>query len=77
MLSKAKMAALEAERYDISYRKLKTVKAPPEKTNKAAEILLNERYKAMFFHAGRYAAGDRDVRAKEAWKSYEAYEGLK
>jgi hypothetical protein len=66
--------ALETERSDISYRNhfakpeiniiTKTVKVIPEKL------------KGIYFHAGRYSAGDRDRLATEAWTEYELKEEL-
>lgn len=63
---------LEAERNDISYRKplvapqvqvvVKEVKRVPERTKK------------IYFHAGRYAAGDRDTLATEANAQFEKIE---
>ena len=64
--------SLEAERYDITYRKplaepqvhvvVKEVKRVPERTKK------------IYFHAGRYAAGDRDTLAVEANAEFERLE---
>lgn len=63
---------LEAERNDISYRKrldepeihvvIKELKKVPE------------RLKKIYFHAGRYAAGDRDNLAVEANTKFEELE---
>jgi len=64
--------SLEAERNDISYRKpfaepqvqvvVKDVKRVPE------------RLKKVYFHAGRFAAGDRDTLAVEANAEFERLE---
>jgi len=66
------MKRLEAERNDITYRKplaepqvqvvVKEVKRVPERTKK------------IYFHAGRYAAGDRDTLAVEANAEFERLE---
>jgi len=63
---------LEAERNDISYRNpkpkplvkvvVKTVKKVPE------------RLKSIYFHAGRYAAGDRDHAATQANAEFQKLE---
>jgi len=37
---------------------------------------LEERYKKMFFHAGRYAAGDRDATCTQAYQQFIHYENL-
>ena len=66
------MKRLEAERNDITYRKplaepqvqvvVKEVKRVPERTKK------------IYFHAGRYATGDRDTLAVEANAEFEKIE---
>ncbi len=66
--------ALEAERSDITYRNhfskpeiniiTKTVKVIPDKL------------KGVYYHAGRYSAGDRDRLAAQAWAEYERREEL-
>jgi len=77
-MNKTQLQKLEQERWDISYRNRKPQRPEPQvNKNKAVEVLINEKYKAMFFHAGRYSAGDRDKKATEAWQSYEKYEGLR
>ena len=77
-VNKKEFQKLEAERWDISYRKRKPKALEPQvNKNKAAELVINEKLKSMFFHAGRYSAGDRDKKATKAWQSYETYEGLK
>jgi hypothetical protein len=35
-----------------------------------------EAAKSLYFHAGRYAAGDRDKTAVQAWQKYQAEEGI-
>jgi hypothetical protein len=65
---------LEAERNDISYRKRL---APPEVKVVVKEIKkVPERLKKIYFHAGRYAAGDRDRMAEQAWAEYASTEGI-
>ena len=55
---------LEAERNDISYRKHF---ATPEVKVVVKEVKrVPEKLKKIYFHAGRYAAGDRDSLAIEA-----------
>lgn len=65
--------ALEAERHDISYRK-EFVK--PE-THVVVKTLnkVPERLKKIYYHAGRYAAGDRDELAKTSAAKMEQIEG--
>jgi len=65
-MNKRQLEALERERYDIGYRKVK-----PKK-----KLILSERYKQMFFHAGRYAAGARDKKAVREYASYMAFEDI-
>ena len=66
------MKRLEAERNDISYRKRL---APPEEKIVVKEIKkIPERLKKIYFHAGRYAAGDRDTLATEANAEFEKLE---
>ena len=63
---------LEAERNDISYRKRL---APPEEKIVVKEIKkIPERLKKVYFHAGRFAAGDRDTLATEANAEFEKLE---
>ena len=66
--------SLEAERIDITYRKQL---APPQVhvVTKTLKVI-PERLKKIYFHAGRYAAGDRDSLAIEAWAAYEQEEDL-
>ena len=66
--------SLEAERIDISYRKQL---APPQVqvVTKTLKVI-PERLKRAFFHAGRYAAGDRDSLACQAWAEYIKLENL-
>jgi len=66
--------SLEQERIDISYRKQL---APPQVqvVTKTLKVI-PERFKKIYFHAGRYAAGDRDSLAVEAWAAYEDEENL-
>jgi hypothetical protein len=65
---------LEAERNDISYR----IKEPkPIVQIKVKEVKrVPERLKKIYFHAGRYAAGDRDIMAVQAWTQYAKQEGI-
>jgi hypothetical protein len=64
--------SLEAERYDISYRK---PLAEPQVHVVVKEIKrVPERLKKVYFHAGRFAAGDRDTLAVEANEQFEKLE---
>ena len=65
---------LEAERHDISYRKRFT-KPEVQVVTKTLKVI-PERFKRIYFHAGRYAAGDRDNLARDAWAEYERTENL-
>ena len=63
---------LEAERNDISYRKSL---AEPQVQVVVKELKkVPERLKKVYFHAGRYAAGDRDTLAVEANSQFEKLE---
>ena len=65
---------LEAERNDISYRK-RITKPEVQVVTKTRKVI-PERFKRIYFHAGRYAAGDRDNLATQAWAEYERTENL-
>ena len=65
---------LEAERNDISYRSQFT-KPEVQVITKTVKVV-PERFKKLYFHAGRYAAGDRDNLATQAWAEYERTENL-
>jgi len=65
---------LEAERNDISYRSHFT--KPEVKVVTKTLKVIPERFKRIYFHAGRYAAGDRDNLARDAWAEYERTENL-
>ena len=65
---------LEAERNDISYRK-RITKPEVQVVTKTLKVI-PERFKRIYFHAGRYAAGDRDNLARDAWAEYERTENL-
>jgi len=67
-------AKLEAERIDISYRN--PIPKPIVKIETKVVKTFPERYKRIYFHAGRYAAGDRDNMAEQAWAEYARTEGL-
>ena len=67
-------ARLEAERIDISYRN--PIPKPIVKIETRVLKTIPERYKRIYFHAGRYAAGDRDKMAEQAWAEYASAEGL-
>jgi hypothetical protein len=67
-------ARLEAERIDISYRN--PIPKPIVKIETTVLKTIPERYKRIYFHAGRYAAGDRDKMAEQAWGEYASAEGL-
>jgi len=76
-MNKRQLEALERERYDISYRKVKPKKKLIiDKVNPTQVEALSEKYKQMFFHAGRYAAGARDNKAVREYASYMAFEDL-
>ena len=64
---------LEAERNDISYRK----RLPEPKVQVIVKEVkrVPERLKKIYFHAGRYSAGDRDTLATEANARFEKIEG--
>ena len=65
---------LEAERNDISYRK-RITKPEVQVVTKTLKVI-PERFKRIYFHAGRYAAGDRDNLATQAWSDYQELENL-
>lgn len=66
------VASLEAERLDISYRK---PFAKPEAKVVVKEVKrVPERLKKVYFHAGRFAAGDRDNLAIEANAEFDKLE---
>jgi len=65
---------LEAERNNISYRSHFT-KPEVQVVTKTRKVI-PERFKRIYFHAGRYAAGDRDNLARDAWAEYERTENL-
>ena len=65
---------LEAERNDVSYRSHFT--KPEVKVITKTLKVIPERFKRLYFHAGRYAAGDRDNLATQAWLEYEELENL-
>lgn len=67
-------ARLEAERIDISYRN--PIPKPLVKVETRVVKTFPERLKKIYFHAGRYAAGDRDKMAEQAWEDYASAEGL-
>jgi len=64
--------ALEAERHDISYRKQVTKPEPVIRIKTVTKV--PERLKKIYFHAGRYSAGDRDDLAKENYLKMEKLE---
>lgn len=63
---------LEAERNDISYR----VKNPKPLVKVVVKRTVSEANKKLYFHAGRYSAGERDQLAAAAWQKYAALEGI-
>jgi len=65
---------LELERNNISYRSHFT--KPEVKVITKTLKVIPERFKKIYFHAGRYAAGDRDKLASEAWAEYEKQEDV-
>ena len=65
---------LEAERNDVSYRSQFT--KPEVKVITKTLKVIPERFKRIYFHAGRYAAGDCDNLATQAWSEYERTENL-
>ena len=64
--------SLEAERLDISYRK--RLPEPMVKVVVKEVKRVPERLKQIYYHAGRYAAGDRDTLAVEAYEQFEKLE---
>lgn len=68
------VARLEAERVDISYRN--PIPKPIVKVETKIVKAFPERLKKIYFHAGRYAAGDRDRMAIQAWADYAKTEGV-
>ena len=63
---------LEAERNDISYRK--PFAEPPVQVVVKEVKKVPERLKGIYYHAGRYAAGDRDTLATQAYAEFEKLE---
>jgi hypothetical protein len=63
---------LEAERNDISYRK--RLQEPQVQVIVKEVKRVPERLKKIYFHAGRYSAGDRDTLATEANAEFEKLE---
>ena len=63
---------LEAERHDISYRN--PIPKPLVKVVVKEVKKVPERLKSIYFHAGRYAAGDRDRLATQANAKFEKLE---
>jgi hypothetical protein len=63
---------LEAERNDISYRK--RLPEPQVQVIVKEVKRVPERIKKIYFHAGRYSAGDRDTLATEANAEFEKLE---
>jgi hypothetical protein len=63
---------LEAERNDISYRK--RLPEPQVQVIVKEVKRVPERLKKIYFHAGRYSAGDRDTLATEANAEFEKLE---
>jgi hypothetical protein len=63
---------LEAERNDISYRK--RLPEPQVQVIVKEVKRVPERIKKIYFHAGRYSAGDRDALATEANAEFEKLE---
>ena len=63
---------LEAERLDISYRN--PIPKPITQVVVKEVKRVPERLKSIYFHAGRYAAGDRDRLATEANAEFEKLE---
>jgi len=63
---------LEAERNDISYRN--PITKPLVKVVVKEVKKVPERLKSIYFHAGRYAAGDRDRLATQANAEFEKLE---
>jgi hypothetical protein len=66
--------ALEAERHDTFY----LTGLSKQKTTVVTKTLhvMPERFKRVYFHAGRYSAGARDKMAIQAWLEYELAEDL-
>jgi hypothetical protein len=71
-LSKEFWQRLEAERHDISYRN--PIPKPLVKVVVKEVKKVPERIKKIYFHAGRYAAGERDRLATQAHAEFEKLE---
>jgi hypothetical protein len=71
---KALCEALEAERNDTFY----LTGAPKETAKVVTETLtvMPEKFKRVYFHAGRYSSGARDKLATQSWLEYELSEDL-
>ena len=65
---------LEAERNDITYRN--PIPKPIVKVETKVVKVFPEHQKKIYFHAGRYAAGDRDKLAQQAWLDYSKAEDI-
>jgi len=65
---------LEAERNDISYKRHFT--KPEIKVITKTLKVIPEHLKRIYFHSGRYSAGDRDSLAVQAWAEYGKAEGI-
>lgn len=63
---------LEAERHDISYRKQPAATQPQVVVKEVKRV--PERLKKIYFHAGRFSAGDRDTLAVEAKAQFDKLE---
>mgnify|MGYP000529804286 CR=1 FL=1 len=71
---KALCESLEAERSDLTY--LKTPRKPRVRVVTKTLKIVPETVKSVYFNAGRYSAGDRDITAIEAYWQYEISEEL-
>lgn len=66
------MKQLEAERNDISYRK--RLPEPQVQVIVKEVKRVPERLKKVYFHAGRYSAGDRDALAVKGNEQFQKLE---
>jgi hypothetical protein len=71
---KALCEALEAERHDTFY--LDGLSSKNVKTVTETLTVMPEKFKRVYFHAGRYSSGARDKLATQSWLEYELTEDL-
>ena len=71
---KALCESLEAERHDTFY--LSGASKEIAKVVTKTLDVIPERFKRIYFHAGRYSSGARDKLATQSWLEYELSEEL-